>query len=370
MFVETQNVGAGEMDGLIRRAGGVYNGTTNTDRTAYFELLPSDQIGLSFYLHRERMAHLVVSDSGFEAQREVVKEEKVQRIDNQPYANAQITLDTLSSDYLPYRHPSIGSLVDLNAARIEDVRDFYEQFYVPRNATLVVAGDVTLAQVMALAEEYFGDIPGGIATPPLPAPMAVPRTDGERRAEVADPLARIPLLYLGYTIPGLASTDTPALMLLSSILADGESSRLHRRLVAEDRLAVAISGAPILRMGPGFMFFGAVPNPGRSVAEVEAALLEVIADVAAGEVTEAELAKARNRLLVERVRNRLGVEGKANAIQVQDFYFGDATRINRELAEIEGVSLEDLQATARRYLTSANRVVVVVRPVETGGTPR
>jgi len=367
MFVETENVGPGEMDRLISRAGGTYNGTTNTDRTAYFEVLPSDQVELAFFLHRERMAHLVVSAGGFESQRSVVREEKAQRFDAQPYAGAQVTLDTLSSDYGPYRHPSIGSLEDLDAARVEDVRGFHERYYVPRNATLVVAGDVTLAQVTALAETYFGDIPGGVRSAQLPQPPAVPRTDGERRVEVTDPLARIPLLYVGYTIPGLASPDTPALTLLSSILADGESSRLHRRLVGRDRLAVAVAGAPNLRGGPGFLFFATVPAPGVDIEAVETAVLSEIADVASGMLTEQELEKARNRLLVERVRNRLSVEGKANAIQVQDFYFGDAARINRELAEIEAITLEDLRSAAERYLAPVNRIVVVARPVVAAG---
>ncbi|HSG47296.1 MAG TPA: pitrilysin family protein, partial [Longimicrobiales bacterium] len=201
LFEETENLEDGELDRLISQAGGVNNGTTNTDRTAYYEVLPSNRVNLALWLHAERMGRLVVSEEAFENQREVVKEERRMRVDNQPYAAAQLTRDTLSQDYEPYRHTVIGSMEDLDAAEVGDVREFHRRFYAPNNAVLAVVGDVTVEQVRAMSEEYFGGFPRGPEPRALPPFPEVPRSDGERRAEVPDPLAQLPLVFLSYGTP-------------------------------------------------------------------------------------------------------------------------------------------------------------------------
>jgi len=188
LFEETENLADGQMDELVNRAGGFSSGTTNTDRTAYFEVLPSNRLNLALWLHAERMARLRVSQENFDTQREVVKEERRLRVENQPYVGAQLTLDTLAQqDYRPYAHTVIGSMDDLNAATLDDVQAFYDNYYAPNNAVLAIVGDVTVDDARALVEQYLGDIPAGPSVPSLPEPPSVPRTDGERRVSGDDP---------------------------------------------------------------------------------------------------------------------------------------------------------------------------------------
>ena len=367
LFEETENLEDGEMDRLVSQAGGVYNGTTNTDRTAYYEVLPSNRVNLAFWLHAERMGRLVVSAANFENQREVVKEERRMRVDNQPYVSAQLTQDTLSQDYEPYRHTVIGSMEDLDAAQVEDVQAFYRVHYVPNNAVLTVAGDVTVDQVRELAEEYFGDIPRGPDPEPLPPPPSLPRTDGERRAEVSDPLAQLPLVWMTYGIPPASHPDQDALSVLAQIFSTGESSRLHRRLVNEEEAALAFIANADRRVGPGGMIFGALPNQGVAIETLEGLIQEEIARLQDGGVTERELAKAKNQLRAQAVGARSTVQSKAELLQSFQLFYGSAFEANRALDRLEAVTADDVVRVARTYLVPENRTVVIARPARPAG---
>lgn len=367
MFEETENLEDGEIDRLITQAGGSYNGTTNEYRTAYFEVLPSNRVNLALWIEAERMARLRVTPETFRNQREVVKEERRLRYDNQPYVNAQVTLDTMvMRDYPPYRHTVIGSMEDLDAATADDAREFYERFYVPNNATVVVAGDVPTAQVRELAEEYFGPIPRGADPDPLPPPPPLPRTDGERRRVVPDPLANTPLYVAGFAIPPHDHPDTYPLTLLSSVFSEGESSRLHRRLVKEEAAALVVVSALDSRLGPGIFFFGGLPNQGVAVGRIEALVDEEIEKLKAEGVTERELRKAKNQLRARLVRGRLEVREKASQLQHYRLLHGDPSQINRELEDFGRVTVDDIRRVARAYLTEANRAVVIAEPAGAG----
>ncbi|MFW6205713.1 MAG: M16 family metallopeptidase, partial [Gemmatimonadota bacterium] len=201
MFIDTENLEQGEFDSYINRAGGTLNGTTDKDRTAYYETVPSNHINVVLWLEADRMSNLVIDEANFRREREVVKEERRLRVDNQPYGEAIMTIDTLGQDWEPYRHTVIGSMDDLDAATADDARQFYDRFYVPNNAAVAVAGDVTVAQVRALAEEYFGGIPRGPERVTLPPVPPVPRTDDERRVTLEDDQATLPLFLSAYSIP-------------------------------------------------------------------------------------------------------------------------------------------------------------------------
>jgi predicted Zn-dependent peptidase len=201
LFQETTNLEPGEFKKHILEAGGTYNGTTNQDRTAYFETVPSNRVNMALWLEAERMENLTVTPENFDREREVVKEERRLRIDNQPYGEAFLTLDTLTADWPPYDHTVIGSMDDLNAATADDVLAFYERYYVPNNAALVISGDVELEQARELVEEYFGDIPRGPEMQALPEFTPTPRSDGERREVLQDDLANTPIFFAGYNIP-------------------------------------------------------------------------------------------------------------------------------------------------------------------------
>jgi predicted Zn-dependent peptidase len=363
LFEETENLAAGEMDRLVSRAGGVYNGTTNTDRTAYYEVVPSNRVNLAFWLHAERMARLRVSEENFQTQREVVKEERRQRVDNQPYAEAQLTVDTVAQrDYAPYRHTVIGSMADLDAAEVGDVLAFYRRYYAPNHAVLTVVGDVSTEQVRELALEYFGDIARGPEVPALPDPPAVPRTDGERRVELEDPLAQLPLVWMAYNLPPTRHPDHAALALMAQVFSTGQSSRLRRRLVDEEQAALDVIAQVDRRLGPGLILFGALPNQGVSIERVEALVQEEIELLQDSGIGDGEMAKALNQVRAAAVTGRLTAESKASLLQSYNLHHGSPFAVNDEMARYEAVTADDIRRVARTYLVPANRTVVVARP--------
>jgi zinc protease len=365
LFQETENLDQGEVMRLIPAAGGEFNGTTNQDRTNYFEILPANRLNLSFWTHRERMAKLQVTEENFHREREVVKEERRLRIENQPYVEALwLALDTLANDWLPYDHYVIGSMEDLDAATVDDVREFYRRYYVPNNATIVVAGAVTVEEVRRLAEQYFGDIPRGPDMAPLPPPTPTPRTDGERRAVVEDRLATLPALAMAFNIPPHEHRDTYALQLLASILSTGESSRLHRRLVKEEKAALSVGAGLNSRLGPGMFMFFALPNQGVTLERLEELILDEIAKLLRDGVTERELQKAKNQFRANQILQYQTVFARTDALHHFRRYHGDPAEINRDLDRYMAVSTADVLEVAKKYLTEANRTVMTVVPAQ------
>ncbi|HSM36035.1 MAG TPA: pitrilysin family protein [Longimicrobiales bacterium] len=363
LFQETENLEQGRMMELIPENGGTFNGSTNTDRTNYFETLPSNRLNLAMWMEAERMARLVVNDENFQREREVVKEERRMRIENQPYADAiGITLDTLAQDYAPYKHSVIGTMDDLNAATVEDVREFHRQYYNPNNAAIVVAGDVTVDQVRELAEEYFAGIPAGPEVTPMPDATPTPRTDGERRVTVEDELANTPAVAMAFNVPPHRHGDTQALTLLNAILSQGESSRMYRRIVDEEEAALAVQAALDTRLGPGRMLVFGLPNQGVEPERIEQLILEEIEKVRAEGVTAEELQKAKNQAVAGQIMGRQTVMSKAEQLQHYRYLHGDVAEINRDVQKMLAVTAEDILRVANTYLTEANRTVVTVVP--------
>lgn len=362
LFQETENLGPGEIMELIPKAGGEFNGSTNTDRTNYFEIVPSNRLNLAFWLEAERMSRLVVTEENFQREREVVKEERRLRVENQPYGEAIFGADTVMMDWKPYKHTVIGSMEDLNAATVDDVRAFYRQFYVPNNATIAVAGDVTVEEVRRLAEEYFGSIPRGPDIAPLPPLPPTPRTDGERRVVMEDRLASLPLVMMGFNIPPRRHEDTPALSLLASVFADGESSRLHQRLVKEEQAALMVISGLDSRLGPGAFLFYAFPNQGVSPERLEVIINEEVERLKTEGITERELQKAKNQFRMLQVRQRSTVLGKSELLQQYRMIHGDIEAINTDLDAYMAVTVDQIRDAARKYLTPENRTVITVMP--------
>lgn len=361
MFINTTHLEQGDFDRYINRAGGSLNGTTNKDRTAYFETVPSNYVNVALWLEADRMQNLVVNEENFQREREVVKEERRLRVDNQPYGEALMTIDTLSQDWAPYRHTVIGSMDDLNAATAADARAFYERFYVPNNAAIAVAGDVTVDQVRALAEEYFGYMERGPAMAALPPMPTTPRTDGERRATLEDEKATLPLYLSSYSIPAEGATDLPALELMGRILMTGESSRMNQRLVKEERAALQVFGGAGAGMGPGSMDVYVVPNAGVDVSRIEELVWDELDRIRTEGVTERELRKAQNQTRAGMIFSRQRVTSKATMLQ-SFRRRGDISEINRAIDEYMAVTVEDIQRVAETYLTPENRTVVIAVP--------
>lgn len=371
LFEDTENMAEGEFARLIHRAGGVYNGTTDTDRTAFSEVLPSNRVNLALWSHAERMARLRISADDFETQREVVKEERRLRVDNQPYAASQVSVDTVAlRDYEPYRHSVIGSMADLEAASVDDAREFYRRFYAPNHAVLTVVGDVSLADVRAMVEDYFGDLPRGGESPMLPPPPAAPRTDGERRRIEPAPLAQVPLVWMAFNVPPADHEDHYALTLASQVLSTGESSRLRRRLISESSAALDVIAQVDRRKGPGLLLLGGVPNQGVDATEVERMMSEEVERLGSEGVTLEELEAARNQVLTGAVTQRLTVQGKAQLLQSYMLYHDSPFRVNEDLARFHEVTVEDVRRVAATYLVPGNRTVVIAQPSRMTGAER
>ena len=368
LFQETENLDKGDFDKYLSSAGANVNGTTNTDRTFYFEVVPANRVNLALWLEAERMARLKVTAENFAREREVVKEERRMRIDNAPYMNGFLMLDTLHTDYKPYRHTVIGTMDDLNAATPEDVLSFYQRYYVPNNATISLAGDITVEQARKFAQEYFGPLKKGADVAPLPPAAAAPRTDGERRQVLEDKLASVPVLFAAYNTPQHDHPDTYALQLLSSLLGQGESSRLNQALVKEAKVANFAAVSVDSRLRGGYLRVQAQPTQGSDVAKLETLLWEQVEKVKTDGVSPGELAKAKRRFIAGAIMGRQTVMAKADALQHARFMHNDLASVNTDLDNYNAVTADDIRRVAQKYLNPANRTVVTVVPAQKAAT--
>src|ERR1700691_1915449 len=267
MFQGSQNVGKGEHFVLVLNNGGNMNGTTTEDRTTYFEELPKNQLDLGLFLESDRMRALNITQANLDNQRNAVQEERRQGIDNQPYGRAQLDVDNLSYDNFAYKHSTIGSMSDLNAASVDDVKDFFRIYYAPNNAVLTLVGDFDPDAALALVKKYFGAIPAQ-PTPPKVDLIDEPHY-GERREIIYDPLARLPQIDIAYHIPPGNTPGNYAADQLPIILGQGESSRFYQDLVKDKQLASQIFVQADRRIGTSQLIIEATPRPGVKIEDLE-----------------------------------------------------------------------------------------------------
>lgn len=364
MFQGSANVKKGEHFALIERAGGNTNGSTAEDRTNYYQMLPSNRLNLGLWLEADRMRSLTVSDSNFRNQREAVKEERRLRVENAPYA--AVIFEGLfalqdSTTCFPYAHSSIGSMADLDSARVEDVQAFFNLHYAPNNATLVVTGDFDPPTARAMIEEYFGTIPRGRDRP---AVECTPRfSPGLLRRPWPDPKATLPAVFVAYRTPPYSDPDHPALVLLGNILGQGESSRLNRSVVRDQRLAQGIfAGAnlPSPRRGPGVLFLAAIANQGVAVDSLDHAVRREVDRLLTEGVPQAELEKAKNAFVTGKIQQQQISLYLAEAIQEANMFLGDPNQVNADPGRFLAVTTADLKRVAAKYLTPDNALVFLV----------
>lgn len=356
LFEGSENIGRGEYTRYIENAGGVLNANTSNDRTFYYEILPSNQLELGLWLESERLLHAKVENVGIETQREVVKEEKRQRIDNQPYGN--LLEETMKRAYTqhPYRWTTIGSMDHLNAAQEQEFVDFYKTFYVPENAVLSLAGDFDSKETKKLIEKYFGSIPRG--TKEVPRPTIV---EPASTAEVRDTIFgkdQLPLILMAYRIPAQGTSDYYAVDMLNQILSGGASSRLNRAVVEDKQLALFCSAFSFGLEDPGLTMAFALANMGVDPSEVEAAMHVEIERLKNELITDQELQKLQNQIENGFISSNASVAGIAESLANYHMYFGDAQLINNEVDRYNAVTAEDIRAAARKYYTPENRVVL------------
>jgi zinc protease len=369
MFQGSANVGKGEHFVLVERAGGdLQNGTTDWNRTNYYQTLPSNRLNLGLWLEADRMRSLAVTQENFDNQRQVVKEERRERIDNQPYAGAmwQGLLGVFNPQTcFGYAHEIIGSFADLEAAPTEDVQQFFRTYYAPNNATLVVAGGFVPDEARALIRQYFGEIPSA------PAPQRPTCTDPFSHLPVTktveDPRAPLPAVFVVYGLPAQDQADFYALELLNGILAVGETSRLQDRMVDQEKAALSVETIFLEHRGPGQAFYWLTAAQGTTNERLLQIFDEEIAKVAREGVTAEELEKAKNQRRAQVVFERQTPHGTAEALQHAVHFHGGPQDADAKLARYLAVSADDVRRAAERWLSARNRAVVNVVPAAAAG---
>lgn len=360
LFEGSENIGRGEYFQTIQAAGGTLNANTSNDRTYYYQILPSNQLELGLYMESERMLHAKIDSIGIETQREVVKEERRQRMDNTPYGS--VVEETMKRAYKvhPYKWSVIGSMDHLNSARNQDFMDFYDLFYVPNNAVLSIAGDIDIEETKALVEKYFSEIPKGTKEIPRPT-VKEPKQTTEVRDTVYDNI-QLPAVIQAYHIPAQGTDDFYAVSMLAQLLSQGKSSRLYKALVDEQQKALYVGAFPFPLEDPGVTLAFGIANMGISPKELEAAM-EVEYDLVKQElISEKEFQKLRNQIETEFVNNNAHVAGIAENLANYHMYFGDANLINTEIERYRKVTREDIKRVANEYFTKENRVVLYYLP--------
>lgn len=368
MFKGSEKVGPGEASRILRELGAEENAFTSTDYTAYYQVLARDRLAVALELEADRMASLRLPPEEFAREVQVVMEERRLRTDDKPSALAFERFKTLAYPSSGYRHPTIGWMSDLERMTVDDLRQWYEAWYAPNNATLVVAGDITLAEVRTLAERYFGAVPAR----PLPVAKRPLELDepGERRLQlhVRTPL---PSLLMAFNVPGLATTDQPrqvhALRLLAGLLDGGYSARLPTRLERGEEL---VSGASAwydaYPRGDSLFVLSASPNvqKDRTLAEVEAGLWRELEALRRQPPNAAELERVRAQVIAGLVYERDSISSQATAIGALESVGLSWRLMDEELAALEAVTPADVQAAAQTFFTRSRMTVAHVLPLE------
>jgi zinc protease len=364
MFRGSANVGPEEHMRYVREAGGTINAYTDFDRTVYCQTVPSNHLERVLWLEADRMASLVVNEENFKKEREVVKEERRLRFENPPYGMlAEWVLDATFQVY-PYKYLPIGSMEDLNAATVADVKQFFDTYYVPDNATLVVVGDFEPKAALAQARAHFGKIPKSGKVPRVQA--AEPPQAEIRVMTRPDPKAPLPAVASAFKLPPRGHADAYPLQVAFDILSAGESSRMYRRLVYDEQSAVAAQAQLLLLEGPSIGFLFGVANQGRDVKAVSKSMREVVDGLASAPPSAAELEKVKNTLVSRLVAGRQTAQQKADDVGRAASLLADPQRYNTELAKYQAVTAADVQRVVKEYLAEPRETRLFI---QTGTAP-
>ncbi len=360
MFKGSENIGSGEHYMLVFNNGGNMNGTTNEDRTNYFEVLPANQLDLALFLEADRMKSLAITKENLDNQRNAVQEERRLGVDNQPYGKSSERQQELLYDNFAYKHSVIGSMEDLNAATVEDVAAFFKMYYAPNNAVLVLVGDFNTTEALAKIRSSFESIPRQPNPPAVD--MTEPQQKAERRDSLNDMLARAPRVDLAYKAVAGNTPDFYALQVLGAVLQSGQSSRLYQKLVKEKEMVTSVGGFMDEKRGIGAFYSNATLRPGVKTEDVEATIYAEIERLKKEPIADWELQKAKNstrRNLINGLQSSL-----LRAITIGQYvvYYNDPNLINTRLDKVAAVTKEDVQRVANKYLLDTNRTVVITMP--------
>ncbi len=362
MFMGSGHVPEGQFDRLLEAAGGDNNASTAQDRTNYYENSPSNALALALYLDSDRMGYLVdaMTPAKVDLQRDVVKNERRQRVENEPYGTAEIVIDeNLYPPDHPYHWPVIGSMKDLSAASYQDVVDFFRKYYRPNNASLVIAGDIDPAKTKALVEEWYSDVPAGVPVPPLGTPVA--DLTQEKRITLEDKV-QLPRLYICWLTPALYAPGDAALDILGSVLTSGKNSRLYKRLVYDLQIAQDVTAYQISRrLGSSFQII-ATARSGHTLAELERVIEEEISRIQQTPPGAREMGRAVNQYEAGFLDRLESVATKADLLNNYYSMTGDPDFFNEDLARYTALDPDDVTSAAQTYLKKNGRVVLSVVP--------
>jgi predicted Zn-dependent peptidase len=360
MFQGSENVPKAAHFQYIFNAGGTMNGTTSTERTNYFETLPSNYLPLAFWLESDRMRSLKVTQENLDNQRNAVQEEKRLRYDNQPYVNAFLRMNELIFKNPANAHSTIGSMEDLDAATIDDVQEFFRIYYAPNNAVMTVVGDFDNAEARALVDKYFANIPAQPVPPGVD--VSEPEAVAIREEIFHDALAPAQAFVLGWKIPERRKREFHALSLASSLLFEGDSSRLYQKLVKGDESVISIEGGVDERRGPSALFIFALPKPDEDVNIIREQIFDEIKRIATDGPTAEEMEKLRNSLCNDSVRGRQSTMYRAQRLAEFALYDSDPRLVDSELDLYLSITADDIKQAVARYIDVENRVVLDIIP--------
>jgi len=365
MFDGTTNVGAEDFSDYIIRSGGIDNAYTTEDSTVFWETIPSSQLPVALWLEADRMRNLNITEAVFNNEREVVEEERRLRFDNPPYGTVVETMYQHAYTVHPYQHMTIGSMHDLDNARLEDVRDFYDIYYVPNNATLVIVGDMDPVETESMIRKYFSPLVRG-ARLPMNHIQQEPAQTAKRMVKL-DLNVALPAFVEGYHMPADGTPDAYPLRLASNILSEGESSRIYRRLVYDKQIALEAQSTGNFTEDPNLFFVFAVLNQGHTPAEGEAEVEAELTRLKTQTVSDAELQKAKNEILRDFILGRQTVQTRGEELGYAAVVLKDAELVNTELARFLAVTSADIQRVAQKYFVPENMTLVEVYPKSAAG---
>ena len=361
MFKGSAHVGPDEHSRIIEAVGGFDNAETNDDTTDYFETFPSNYLARVFWLEADRMGSLNVDEANFKSEREVVKEERRVSVENRPYGYIEDDLRAAAFTVHAYHHTTIGSMDDLNKATLSGVRDFFNTYYKPNNAMLVVVGDFNSDQALAWAKKYFEGIP--------PSAKPIPRLNAPEPPQAEERIVKksysntpLPAIVIGYKVPARYAPDAYPLDLASNILAAGESSRLYQMLVYKDQIAVQAAGFGNFTEDPNLFWAYAIMNQGHTAEEGEKAVVAVLDGLKGQPVDLEELEKAKNQKISEFILGRESGEARAFALVAAAVIGRDPERVNTELERYLKVSPTDIQRVAKDYFVPQHATLLYIAP--------
>ena len=361
LFEGSENIKRGEFMKIVEKAGGTLNANTTQDRTYYYETLPANQLELGLWLESERMLHPKIDSTGVNTQRKVVKEEKRTRYDK-PYMSFQEHIHSNAFAGYPYQNTNIGSMEDLDNSGLENFKSFFRHYYVPKNAILSIAGDISLEETKELVSNYFSTIPKG--------EKAIPRTEKIRKVIIGEEIRKtiydniqLPAVIIGYRTPHQNAQDTYALYMLNSYLSSGKSSLLYKKVKEEKQLAINVGSFPNFMEDAGLLVNFGIVNSGVSTDDLEKAINEEIAYVQNNLMVQKDLEKLKNKVEMSFISSYASVKGISENLANYEMYQGDANLINTDIENYLKVTASDIQRVAKKYLVKENRVVLTYLPM-------